>query len=286
MATMTPEERRAVLGRLAAEVRRGEVAFPTGTQAALKLVRTLDDPDVHVDATVKLIQADPLIAARVVAVANTVAFNPSGREVADVRAAVARLGFRTLRGIAGGIVARQMAGSCTGRPAAMAVQLWDHTAHVAALASVLARRLTGQDADTALFVGLVHEIGGFFLIARAGEFPGLLDDGMSDWIDNGESELAGAVLQMIGVPAVVLDAVAAYWQGYLTMPPKSLGDTLLLADDLAPVVSPLRRVAHQDRIQGGDAAGAIYLLEGERSLHEILAESAAAVESLTAALRA
>ena len=85
----------------------------------------------------------------------------------------------------------------------------------------------------------------------------------------------------------LLEAIAAYWQGYLAMPPKTLGDTLLLADDLAPVRSPLSRSGGRHaRLPGGDVAGAIYLLDGERSLQEILAESATAVDSLVAALRA
>lgn len=282
----TLEESQAqVLATLTAELRSGEVAFPTGAQVALKLMRTLDDPDLHVEQAVKLIQAEPLIAAKAVATANSVAFNPGGREIADVRAAVARLGFRTLRSLTAGVVARQMAGRCEGRYGQMAAQLWEHTAHVGALASVLAKRLTGQDPETALFLGLVHEIGGFYLISRAKDYPGLLDAGLSDWTDNGEAELALAVLNVIGVPAAVKEAVESYWKGYLAMPPRTLADTLLLADDLAPVVSPLRR-AGRKRLSHGDAAGTIYLLEGERSLAQILEESSAAVSSLVSVLKA
>lgn len=279
-------DRKAVLGTLVTELMRGEVAFSTGTQVALKLMRMLDDPDLHVEPVVKLIQAEPLIAARVVAVANSVAYNPSRREVADVRAGVARLGFRTLRGLTAGIVARQMAGGGDPRHKELAEQLWDHTAHVAALASVLARRITRQDPETALFVGLVHEIGGFYLISRARDFPGLLDDDPAAWGECGEADLVRAVLMVIGVPQAVIEAVATYWQGFLAMPPKTLGDTLLLADDLAPVRSPLSRTGGRHaRLPGGDVAGAIYLLDGERSLQEILAESATAVDGLVAALK-
>lgn len=284
-AMAKPIDRPAILARLAADIKRGDVVFPTGAQIALRLLRTLDDPELHVDKAVQLIQTEPLIAAKVVATANSVAYNPAGREISDVRGAVARLGFRTLRSLTAGFVARQMAGRPEGQAAQLAAQLWEHTAHVGAMASVLAKRLTGQDPETALFVGLVHEIGGFYLISRAKDFPGLLDEGLSDWSDNGEAELAMAVLSVIGVPNGVLEAIATYWQGYLAMPPKTMGDTLLLADDLAPVISPLRRAGHK-RLSRGDAAGTIYLLEGEKSLETILAESADALASLTSVLKA
>ena len=279
-----PLERAAILSKLAADLKRGDVSFPTGAQIALKLLRTLEDPTLHVDQAVRLIQAEPLIAAKAVATANSVAYNPAGREVSDVRAAVARLGFRTLRSLTAGVVAKQMAGRCEGRAAEMAEQLWEHTANVGAMASVLARRLTGQDSETALFVGLVHEIGGFYLISRAGDFPGILDNDAQDWPESGEAELAMAVLSVIGAPNAVLEAIAAYWHGQPAMPPTTLGDTLLLADELAPVRSPLAP-AGRSRFRHGDAAGAIYLLEGEASLQAIIDDSAEVVASLVSVLK-
>jgi HD-like signal output (HDOD) protein len=61
----------------------------------------------------------------------------------------------------------------------LAVRLWEHTAHVAALAQVIARRVTHVNPDTAFFAGIIHEVGGFYLIARAGAYPGLLEAAMA-----------------------------------------------------------------------------------------------------------
>ena len=41
-------------------------------------------------------------------------------------------------------------------------------------ARVLARRVTRQNPDAAFFAGIVHEVGSFYLISRAADFPGLL----------------------------------------------------------------------------------------------------------------
>ena len=288
---------------LAAEATSGELAFPTSAAAALRVREALDDPDCELPAAVRLIQAEPLLSARVVAVANSAAYNRSGRAVTDVRAAVTLLGFRTVRSLAMALVARQMAGT----PAApahrdLALRLWEHSASVAALAQVTARLITRQDPETALFAGMVHEIGGFYLISRAKDFPGLLDGDPWDWLgedrEEGEADnrsapgraeqstperdIGRAILAALSVPEAVVAAIEVLWTGYLSFPPASLGDTLLLADQLASVKSPLRQERGKPR---EEKAAAIDLVMEDESLSGALEESAAEVKSLTDALR-
>ncbi|EXI72871.1 MAG TPA: hypothetical protein PK440_10635 [Candidatus Accumulibacter phosphatis] len=68
----------------------------------------------------------------------------------------------------------------------------------------------------------------------------------------------------------------------VVMRPKTLGDTLLLADELALVESPLRDL---DGCPREGMAASIDLLVGEETLLDIMRESAEDVASLTAALR-
>jgi len=274
----------AVFKSIADDVTHGELTFPTSAQLAMKVRQLLDDPDCAVDAVAKLIQAEPLLSARVVAMANSVAYNRSGREIFDVRTAVARLGFRTLRSLATAVITRSLAagGSVRAYPV-MATQLWEHTAHVASLAQFIARRVTHQDPEAAMFVGIVHEIGGFYMISRAKDFPGLLDGDMTDWMMEGEAEVGRAVLKVLAVPEAIAEAIEMYWIGFLEMPPVSLADTLLLAKQLAPVPSPLRPGADRAGFEG--MAANIDMLIGEETLTGILAESAEEVRSLTDALK-
>jgi len=72
------------------------------------------------------------------------------------------------------------------------------------------------------------------------------------------------------------------WEGYLALPPVSLGDTLLLANDLSPVASPLYETA---QIRNPADAPVIDSIIDEQTLSSILSESVAEVESLTAALQ-
>ena len=275
-------ERYEILKAIAAQIERAEVSFPTSAVVALKLKSTLDDPDCSLDQAVRLVQAEPLLAARVVAVANSAACNRSGRPITDVRTAVIRLGFRYLRALASAVVSRQLAVSATARDRELADRLWEHTAHVAALAQVLARRVTRLDPETALFAGIVHEVGAFYLISRTSDYPGLLDEDFPAWSESGEAEVGRAVLKALAVPAVIVDAAEVCWQGFLAMPPMTLGDTLLLADELAPVESPLRDL---DGCPREGMAATIDLVVGEETLREIMRESADDVASLVAALR-
>lgn len=273
---------------IAADAARGELAFPTSARVALKLRQALADPDCHVEAAAKLVQAEPLLAARVVAMANSVAYNRSGREFTDVRTSVSRLGFSTLRSLAMALVTRQLAGQpATPVLQQMTAQLWQHTAHVASLAHLIAQRVTKVDPETAMFAGILHEVGGFYLLSRAAEFPALLDGDCADWIESGEAQVGRAVLKVLAVPEEVAGAIEAYWDGYLTIPSASLGDTLLLADELAPVASPLHALAGAtagDEAAPGRLAASIDMVIGEETLAGILADSAEQVESLARAL--
>jgi hypothetical protein len=267
---------------IAAQAGRGDLTFPTNVDATLKLQRALGDPDLHIDEAARLVQAEPLLAARTVAIANSVAYNRFGQDVTNVGAAVKRVGFRTLNALAAAVIVRQLDSKIT-RPdlRVKADQLWQHSAHVAALSQVIARRVTNIDPDTALFAGIVHEVGGFYLLSRAEEFPGLLDGEPEDWIEHGEMAIGRGVLTKLGVPGPIMEAVEAMWRGLRALPPETLGDTLMLANDLAPLDSPLHSRAGATTRQ---SAATIDFVTGEGTLASILEESAEEVRSLTAAL--
>jgi hypothetical protein len=275
-------DRIAALKSIAAQAARGELSFPTNIDATLKLQRALSDPDCHVDEAARLVQTEPLLAARTVAIANSAAYNRSGSEVTNVRAAIQRVGFRTLGALAAAVTVRQLASGIQ-EPGlrAKADQLGEHSTHVAALSQVIAKRVSFVDPDTAMFAGIVHEVGGFYLLSRAAEFPGLLEGGADEWIEHGEIMIGRGVLLKLGVPAPVMGAIEALWNGMRALPPETLGDTLLLANDLSPVPSPL---LERPGMAGLQTAATIDFAIGEGTLAGILLESEAEVQGLKAAL--
>ena len=274
---------RSALAAIAADAARGDIVFPTHNEIALRVQRLLDDPECSIEALGKLIGAEPILATRVLAIANSIAYNPGGRTISEVKSAVSRLGFATLRALAASVIVRQMKDmSLAENHRALAAKLWEHTTSVAALARVIAHRVTRQNPDAAFLAGIVHEIGGFYLIARADDFPGLLTSGLELWHDDGEATVGRAVLRALQVPAPILEAMDTLWSGFLAMPPTSLGDTLLLADQLSPIESPIDALAGMSR--KGMSVELELLIDNE-TLTGILAESAEEVASLCAALK-
>ena len=242
-------------GLIAAQAERGDISFPTSVNAVLRLQRALDDPACHLDEAIKLVLGEPQLAARTVAMANSAAYSGGGdgAVITSVRAALARIGMGKLKLLVASLVVRQF-GSRINDPGvrAKAEQLWQHTAHVAALARVLAVRVTEVDQDTAVFAAIVHEVGGFYLLSRADEFPGLLDADPENWMALCEEVVSAEVLKKLAVPDPVREAIAGMRRGLMGMPPSNLLDTLLLANRLAPIGSPLDApltappVAHAD----------------------------------------
>lgn len=267
----------STLDKIIAEVSRGEVTFPTHADVAFRVRLALDDPDIHMAKAAQIVQAEPLLSARVVALANSVAFNPGGQPVTEVRSAVTRLGVRFVRALATAIVMRQMAGNLKSPEfRSLSERLWEHTAHVAALANVIARRFQRSMSDMALFAGIVHEVGGFYLISRSDAYPDLLADG-SVLTPEAEMAIGRAVLKALAVPEEVVAAVEAVWQPKPTgYPPATLGDILCLANNLTPILSPLQMPDIQ--VLPADSQSIALLAE-------ILEQSGDEMGALTTALR-
>ena len=274
----------SALDRIAADAARGDIVFPTHSDVALRVQRALDDPDCAVESLSKLLSAEPLLSARVLSLANSIAYNPGGRIIPDIKTAVSRIGFSALRALVTSTIVRQMQGMSP-NPAyrALAARLWEHTTHVAALSRVLARRVTRQNPDAAFFAGIVHEVGSFYLLSRAAEFPGLLEGeaSLESWHGEGEAVVGRAVLGALDVPASVIDAMEILWGGFLAMPPASLGDTLLLANELSPVESPL---ATLESTSTKGLPVELELLIDNETLSSILADSAEEVATITQAI--
>ena len=78
-----------------------------------------------------------------------------------------------------------------------------------------------------------------------------------------------------------MDAIEALWNGMRALPPETLGDTLMLAKDLAPVPSPLLECPGFSPTQ---ASATIDFAVGDGTLALVLQESEDEVRSLVTAL--
>lgn len=250
------DESEAVL-RLVDRLASWQLTFPTSAHIALSVVEAINAPNCSLESIARPLQAEPLLSTKVIALANSAAFNTSGRSFTSVREAVQRIGLSTLKTLALSVVMKQMAAGASGERSAAAAVLWEHSAHVAALAYVLARRLTGQSAEAAMFAGIVHELSGFYLLSKPSEQLGISEAALArilggaggrDLHDDGHGEplmarIGRPLLRATQVPEPIIEAVSAIWKGDFKLPPDSLGYTLMLADALAPVRSPFEPAA-------------------------------------------
>ena len=72
----------------------------TPAAGLMKLIQRANRDDCSVEEAVKLAAAEPLVAARMVALANSAAYNRGGRNVTNVTDAVSLLGLSMLKSVA------------------------------------------------------------------------------------------------------------------------------------------------------------------------------------------
>lgn len=219
----------------------GELNFPTSLDASRRVLKAVENPDIGMAALAKVVVAEPLLSAKVIRLANSVALNPANQTVRDVRQAVVRVGMDPIKALAMVLIMdqlRQMQRHSGCRE--LSNLLWERSVHVAALAYVLARKLTRLNADEVMFAGIVHDLGRFYLLSRAAEFPALLEDQvvLAETINDLAEHATEIVLNALSLPVSVVDAVLASRHYGGSMPPASLGDILFIAGALSPRHDP------------------------------------------------
>ncbi len=263
----------AFLHTISQELEQGELRFPTSMEVTMRVLEALDDPDMDLGRMSSMVSAEPLLAARTVALANSAWYNPGGRLVTDVPKALVRIGFGKLRALAMAVAAEQlMHREVLGPFQPMIRKLWAHCVDVAATASVLARRCTRLDRDAAFFAGMVHDIGQFFLLARVWEYPEMLkDEGpLADLVRVWHAPIGRAVLAAMNMPQALVDAVDDPELYGGAWPPESIADLIFIANLIVETRNPFS--PEQAEFRSGLARAATFGLD-EARLAQALAES-------------
>lgn len=219
----------------------GELSFPTSLDASRRVLKAVENPDLGMAALAKIVVAEPLLSAKVIRLANSVALNPANQTVRDVRQAVMRVGMDPIKGLAMVLIMDQLRQSqrhsgCRD----LSNRLWERSVHVAALSYVLARKLTKLNADEVMFAGIVHDLGRFYLLSRVADFPALLEDTvvLAETINDLAGHATEIVLNELKLPTSIVDAVLAAKEFSGAMPPASLSDLLFIAGAVSPRPDP------------------------------------------------
>ncbi|HVY82363.1 MAG TPA: HDOD domain-containing protein [Steroidobacteraceae bacterium] len=159
---------------LATELSSGKVELPGFPDIVMRVQRVLADENVDTDRIVKVIGSEPVLAARLLNMANSVALNPSGRAVIDLRSAVARVGLNTVRTATIAYAVRLLRSSEELKPIANQLEaLWQRNVLIASLCYVVARARSRVNPDTALLTGMLHGVGRLCIMTRAVRHPTL-----------------------------------------------------------------------------------------------------------------
>lgn len=215
----------------------GDVVFPTCFDVAMHIRKALQDTEQPLEKIIAKISLEPLIGAKLMQLANSVAFNPKAIEVHDLKGAISRLGMEVVRGTAMAITMSQMLRSRDSSNFADISQLlWRHSLLAASAAWVIAKRMTRLNPDEAMLAGMVHDLGAFYMLYRATQYeelrsrPQTLKYLIAQWHESIGVSLLGA----LEMPEDIVEAVRDH-DVLRPAPstPKNLRDVVYLANMLA-----------------------------------------------------
>ena len=203
----------AFVQALAAELSKGKVELPSFPDIALRVRQVLADDEVSQEKVVRVVGSEPMLAARLLQIANSAAINFTGRPITELRSAIARLGFNMVRSAAIAFAMSQLKKSEGLKGLEQPLDdLWKTSASVAAMSYVVAKRFSRVNPDTAMLAGLLHGIGKLYILTRVTRYPSLLADQavytaiVRDW----HSSIAKALLENWDMAEEIVAAVSDY----------------------------------------------------------------------------
>ncbi len=129
-------------------------ALPAAPAATAQLISGLDDPDIETATVAACIATDPVLAAKLLKLANS-SFFWRGRTVGSIEDALRVLGLRKVRSLAIGMVLNQSFPSVSQERLQL---FWSYSLNTAELARMLALQIDVDD-NEAYTSGLIHAVG-------------------------------------------------------------------------------------------------------------------------------
>ena len=280
--TVTKDFAYRFLRDIAQDLSRKDLKFPTFIDASLGVRMALGKKELSNTELARVVTSEPLLCARVVALANSAALNPSGREVSDVKNAVMLVGQNAVRSLSVTLAMDQIARAKELEPfKVQARELWEHCLEVAALAFVIGKRRGLANPDEALFAGLVHDLGHFYLMWRATQFPELVEqpEELRSIVHDWHPGIGSALLQSLDLPESVSRACDEHELQPSILPPGSLSELISLSNRCA---ASRAKVTPSDVIADDNWSSDTL---DEATTRAILDEASKEVESLFAVLK-
>ncbi len=182
--------------KLAADIRELKSVEPLPT-SALRLVNICQEADVHSNEVITIIQSEPAIAARVLAVANSPLYGYS-RRISTISHAVVILGIRNISQLALSFAARS-AFCGSGQSNEFCTKLYKHSLGCGLMASHLAEACDVDEPNHAYLAGLLHDIGKLVLVQLLkDDYVHLVTSTPQEQLVDVENEIFGLNHQNVG----------------------------------------------------------------------------------------
>jgi HD-like signal output (HDOD) protein len=151
------------------------LVVPSMPEVAVKIRRLVDEDSTASMAKIAaFIQSDVAVSAKLIKAANGALYHGLA-PVDTCKQAIQRLGLKTTKHLVMSFVVANLFRERIHTPlvTAHARRLWEHSVEVGAICQALARVTPGLDAEEALLVGLLHDIGELIILSYAEKYPGV-----------------------------------------------------------------------------------------------------------------
>lgn len=189
----------------------GIIELPAFPQVVIEVQQAYTDPNYTPQLVARLISAEPRLAGRLLDMANSVAFNATGRVIIDLGLALTRLGAQKVYGV---VLAHAIQDLRRTEPlrtvGARMDELWSESATVAHFSQAVAKRVALPTPE-AFVAGLLHLMGRLYILMQCAEHrsSGQQVELSNDLVDAWHPMIAKAVLKNWRMSEAVCEAVGA-----------------------------------------------------------------------------
>ena len=220
---------------------------------AIKVTPLVNDDRSTMQDFEEIIKLDPVLVTRLLRLVNSPYFGLS-QKVESISKAVVFAGMRQLRNL---VAVEALRGMFKGNNDEFSAQkLWLHSATVAILSGMIAKRIFGKDGEDVFLAGIIHDIGLIVENQVAGEQlreackafrdgNGPLVECERNAIGADHAEVGYLLAKDWGLPLEVLSSIKAHHLGKQVKSVSSTGSILQLAEFMAgkmqywPIAGPL-----------------------------------------------
>jgi HD-like signal output (HDOD) protein len=224
------------LSNMAEALAAGTVDLPAFPQVVIKVQEAFKDPNYTPQKVARVISTERSLADRLLQMANSTAFNATGRVIIDLGVAINRLGAQKVYSVALGHAVAHIRQSELLRPIAKKLdELWSECVTVAHFSEAVAKR-SALPFPGAFAAGLLHGIGRFYILVQS------VKHGTSRpqvplnaaLLDAWHPAIAKAVLKNWQIDEAVCEAVGAQAEVHIVRAgPPTLTDVLIASIRLA-----------------------------------------------------